>query len=395
MTSKKVLLINGVADGGITYAESLKFVSQSLPDDVEVESYNIPAQTKMSASEVENITGLATKDVEVRSLPLLSKRDFGTIFSNDATIGPCIDSSIKTVFVAHGSAPLPACGEFFYADVLAYFDMVTVSARSNMRMAVSGMSDYRARRRSLALGVSGPVMRTDMRDTAFMPVSPIKEQPRHTEPQSIVPKAFTIGIMPTSIAAIQTAVSLYNNLIDIIQVLFETFPECRIVFRPYPFDLNKPDIKKLCEILEATGGVSIDIAGRAASEFHKECDLLITDGSTGGISFMLRKTVPPIYFVPSAALGENITRLFVENMRDCVPIVHSTDEMAAAIYRLVNAQPSDIFRYYDDYFEKELFLRASQKEYFRSILGECDENEDTIHVDAFGVVHEHALKAVA
>ncbi len=94
---------------------------------------------------------------------------------------------------------MPASGEFVHAEFLAYFDVVTVAARSNMRMAVSGMSAYRVRRRSLTLGVSGPVIRTDLRDTAFMPTFPIKEQTRHKTPQSKAPKTFTIGIMPTAV----------------------------------------------------------------------------------------------------------------------------------------------------------------------------------------------------
>ncbi len=58
----------------------------------------------MSASEVENITGLAMKDVEVGCFPLLSKGDFEAVISNDASIGHFIDTSIRSVFVGHGSA---------------------------------------------------------------------------------------------------------------------------------------------------------------------------------------------------------------------------------------------------------------------------------------------------
>ncbi len=61
----------------------------------------------MSASEVENITGLAMKDVEVGCLPLLSKGDFEAVISNDASIGHFIDTSIRSVFVGHGSAAAP------------------------------------------------------------------------------------------------------------------------------------------------------------------------------------------------------------------------------------------------------------------------------------------------
>ncbi len=61
----------------------------------------------------------------------------------------------------------------------------------------------------------------------------------------------------------------------------------------------------------------------------------------------------------------------------------------------MKAKREQLFRYYDDYFEKELFLGASQKQYFQSILGECAENEETVHVDSFGVIQENSRKAAA
>lgn len=396
MNSKAILLLNGVTDGRETYTEYLRQVSLSLPEDAEAVVINIPSLTNISGDRVSQIVNRPTQDIEMSALPQLSGKDFNLVISNEAAIGRFIDTSIRTVFIGHGSSAMPVTNPYVFGDFLSHFDVVAVACHSAMKMSAEGMSLFRSERRRLKVNSLSPAIRSDLRHTCFMPTFPMKKEGLHTEIQAKVPKKdFTIGLLPTALAVIPQEASLFNNLPQIIMALSERFPKCKIVFRPYPADSHKPVVKQLCETIMRKTSVTVDLTGRSSSEFYDQCDLVITDGSTGGVSFMLRKTVPPIYFMPHAALNTPGTRRFVDLLGGCLPMAHDVSQLLKHIRNLTTAKPEKLFGYYKDYCNKELFIKKTQAEYFSDILNENLEVENAVLVDAYGEIYKYGARKVA
>lgn len=395
MISQKILLLNGVFNGGDTYAEYLKQALISLPLTAHITVYNIRERTMMEAEAVANLLNINVTDINIDDIQHLKKNDFDIIISNESSVGQYIDSSIISTFISHGSAAMPAAGRFMYGDILSYFDIVTAASRATMQMLASGTSSYRACRRRGEIAVNGPAIRSDLRRTSFMPIRPIKQENRHKTPQSAVPSTnFTIGLLPTQAAAIQSGVSMYNNISDIIVMLAQKFTQSQIVFRPYPLDLLSLPIRQYCESLLNTGRIQVDMSNGSSADFYRKCDLIITDGSTGGISFMLRKTVPPIYFVPNAALENDVTRWFVQNMCERAPVTHDLASLEEAIRRITNSSPDDLFSYYSNYCDFELFFEKDQSRYFTDIVNGDTNVKNAVHVDPFGAMDSTLMEAM-
>ncbi|MGB3705906.1 MAG: hypothetical protein WA983_11380 [Castellaniella sp.] len=389
MIPKKILLLNGVLNGGETYTEYLRQASLNLPENADVVALNIPAKTKMSANQVSKIIDRQTHDVDLELLPKLRGQDVDFLFSNEASLGQYIDPSITTAIIMHGTSVMPVNNDFMFAELISYFDIVTSASKASMQMLANGMSFYRSQRRDLKINVNGPLIRSDLRKTFIMPTRPMKKEKQHTKTPRGTDRTekFTIGLLPTAIGAIQEKVSLYRSIDQIIQMLFCKFPQSKIVFRPYPNDFQTmPSIKQLCETLIKLGNVTIDSPESPSSTFYDKCDLVITDASTGGTSFMLRRAMPPIYFVPTEALDSHITRWFVDSIGEHVPMAHTISELEKHIHYLAAANENELFSHYENYCNKELFLKSPQTEYFSNILGGNTATEDVIQIDAFGEI---------
>ncbi len=122
-------------------------------------------------------------------------------------------------------------------------------------------------------------------------------------------------------------------------------------------------------------------------------DVIITDGSTAGVSHMLRKTVPPIYFVPQDALSGAVTRCFVTSIEKHVLMCHSLAAIEAKIRYLTRAGREELFRFYQTYCDEELFRQQTQQGYFRDILDLRVTAPDAIVVDADGQIWREAAEA--
>lgn len=381
---KKVLLLNAVHNGGATYTEYLKYVSLALPNDIDVVTYNVPSRTNLVAHQVEEIMNGPVTDIEAQDILQITGKQFPVIMTNEAGIGHLIDPDIWTVFIGHGSSAMPANSPYMHAEYLSYFDVVTVSSRSTQQMLVRGLPLYREHRGQGVIESRSGSVRADLRHTSIMPTLPIKIENRHMQPITKVPtKDFTIGLIPTASGAIQSKVSLYHNLNSIVKALLENFYRCRIIFRPYPTDLENPAVQELCDNFKNMDRVDVSSPEVLSSIFYQGCDLVITDASNGGASFLLRKAVPPVHFVPIAALENEVTRWFVDVVR-YVPISHTIDDLVRKIGVIVNASQADLFEVYNAYMDNEMFLQKSQSEYIRDIINRKTDSENTIGIDAFG-----------
>lgn len=236
-------------------------------------------------------------------------------------------------------------------------------------MTSKGMSLYRKNRKSLSIKMDPVSIRSDVRKTYFCPVSPIKK-PEFSidglcegESGGFNDKEFTIGILPTSVNAVRPGVSIYNSL-NIISEIRSAFPESKIVFRPYPADVAIPEIKMLVDGLVSHGdGFIIDVDGRKSADFYKECDVIITDGSTGGVSFMLSRGTPPIYYIPQKVVDRDLlVQWFVSAMEGKVHIACSVPELIRLIGECKFMTAGERLGFYDRYCNSELWMDISNNE---------------------------------
>lgn len=386
--------MHGLQNGGPVYVEYLKQSKAALAEGIEVTAFNVPEVTGMKAEDVAAILEMRVHDIGYGDVHDWNDEDFQAIICTDGTFGSQIQETITAVCVTHGSVPMPTLSPFFMAELMASYDVVALSSRSLQALTAQGMSDYRAGRRQGARPAHATAVRTDMRRTLCMPSLPMKNDKVHSASQSAIPsKGFTVGILPTYIEAIPANISLYNSIIPILKMILERFPQCSILFKPYPGDLFRPQIAQLCETLKTVPRVRVAAPDLNSAAFYDMSDVIITDGSTAGVSHMLRKTVPPIYFVPQDALSGAVTRSFVTSIEKHVLMCHSLAAIEAKIRYLTRAGREELFRFYQTYCDEELFRQQTQQGYFRDILDLRFTAPDAIVVDADGQIWREAAEA--
>lgn len=386
---QNILLLNAVAEGGATYTEYLKYVAQALHGRHDLVSYNIPSRTKLTAKEAEAIIGVPVEDIEYSDISAIKSSDFSQIMTNEAYIGNLIDPDIVTTFIAHGSCSYPANSIYFFSEYLAYFDVLTISARSTQQAVTDGMTLYRDHRLQGKLGPREGSVRSDIRSTWLMPTLPVKFANRLQQPVTeIPPEEFTIGLIPSGVTAMQPLVTMYRNIASLVETLTSSFPKCKVVFRPYPVDFKNPQVQELCSNLANKDRVSVCLPDVLSSDFYEECDLVITDGSTGGSSFLLRKAVPPIYFIPEDSLVNSVTVRFVNSMR-YVPFSHTFDDLVKKIRVIVDAGPEILFSIYNEFVDNEFFPQRDQRAYFDDIVAGNWGGQNSLLIDSYGDVSRH------
>ncbi|MBJ7414751.1 MAG: hypothetical protein JHC88_04665 [Niveispirillum sp.] len=339
------------------YIDYLSRIRTFLPTDCDITAFNIAGFTGLDISRASDVMGMAVQEVQAAQIPFFTKADFDVIIMNETEVARRIDDSIRTVFAAHGSSIIPSSGRFMHADIMAYFDVITVANKANMHILADGMSAFRKARRLGECEGKASALRSDMRISYLMPTQPVKkEKPLTNTRTKPIGEQFTIGIMPTMAQVIQPDVSFYFCAPEVIGVLFEKFPGCKIIFRPYPADLSNRHIVQFCANLLGTGRVEIDLSGSTSAEFFSKVDLLITDGSTGGVSFMLNRGVPPIYYVPAKSMNSSFTRMFADKMRTSAPVAHTPVELEECIRYVAGSHPGVLFKFYENYCRDELFF---------------------------------------
>jgi hypothetical protein len=373
----RIALINNVHNGGETYLAYLKFAIESLPEHCEVQVIQGPRE-RVGISPEQTAAFLGLPVTEAPNYAVLGDlQNVDVVISNDAFVGRFFDDSIFAIYISHGNSAMPANSEHYYAEETAFWDALLVSSKAALEMVARGIGLYRCRRKSQAIPMAPNAIRSDVRKTLLCPIAPLKRPRFSAEVAEQLPEGrpegrpggAVIGILPTSPHAIRPGASLYNSL-GIIEAIKGAFPTKKVVFRPYMTDRAHPQIKDLVEKLKLFPQlVDVDLSGKSSTAFYDDCDVMITDGSTGGVSFMLHGGMPPIYYLPQALVdSDRIVSWFVEAVKGRVLLAHSIPELVACISRCLTMSHQECVAFFQNFCAQDLFLEQSNTEVFTQLV---------------------------
>jgi len=105
-------------------------------------------------------------------------------------------------------------------------------------------------------------------------------------------------------------------------------PKAFVILRPYPLDLSNAIVAKV--IAQINDKVQIDDSCSASDLFYSKCHLIITDVSTGGVTFMLRRGCPAIYYLPAIG-NSSVEKQWLKEMQDYIFVATSSETLKSQI----------------------------------------------------------------
>ena len=293
--------------------------------------------------------------------------------------------------------PCPA--DAYYAEWTSFWDVIILASKSALKLTGYGISHYRKQR--LSSNSSSPFEKkieydnlkasvSDLRKTVLCPVRPFKIIDKRNHRNLKNEDKLTIGILPTSTASIHPDLSLYNYLEQLIPTLVHEFPDADIIFRPYPNDLSDETlvhvIARINEFLGHYPNFYCDTSGKASTVFYKTCSIIVSDGSTGGLSFLLNRIIPPIYFKPIDTSKYSVpTDSFYKLLEDKILVSKTKNELIENIKKCSKMSISDRIKIFERYCIDE-FIQDRPLKFFLELLDIKKNNDlsDLSYVDPMG-----------
>jgi hypothetical protein len=367
---QNIYLVSSVNNGGKTYLEYLLPALNALRGKYKC----VVLQTKnvgVTQYEAEKILNCSVVEIELNFFLSLKSQ---IVISNDALIGRLLDESNFAIYIAHGNVGMPLDDKYYCANLMAYWDAIVSSSRSLFDLIKTGMKLYRQDRHSLRLASEGRAFRTDLRKTRTISTLPVKIPDGFSAPPNFLrePGEYVVGLLPTQIGICSSGASLYENMAVVINSVKSQVAHARFILRPYMTDFESPYVKELCEQLSPYPWISIDETEQSSKEFFRQCDTVITDASSGGVSFLLNTCRLPIYYVPNANGDNPIVKAWLDQMGGILPIANTGDVLKAMIGEIESLPPEAHFLMYKDFCEKEyselhhpdeVFLELVQKQH--------------------------------
>lgn len=392
---KNVFLISNVTRGGKTYLEYLipalnalrgKFNCTVLQTD----------KTGLSKHEAEEILNYPVKEVGV---DFISSMESQIIISNDAWIGRILDDSNFGIFIAHGNVGMPTNDKYYYSELTSYWDAIVSSSRSGFDLIKAGLQLYRRDRKALQVRIAdGISLRSDLRKTSAISTLPVKIPDIFGSPPDVTKtsKEYVVGLLPTQIGICPSGASLLENLQTIINAVTAQIPRAKFILRPYMADLVNPYVKEMCEQLSQYPWISVDTAGKSSKEFYQQCDTVITDASTGGVSFMLNTCKLPIYYVPAVDESNPIIQAWLEQMDGLLPIAKNSDELKDLVLGLELLTPEENYLIYNKFYTAQYSELHHPNEVFQDLVQNKHESIFCqFMLDSFGRVNENPKSVLA
>ncbi|WP_432218055.1 hypothetical protein ACREYJ_27660 [Pseudomonas kribbensis] len=385
---KNVYLISNVTRGGKTYLEYLIPALDALRN-----TYNCIVlqtdKTGLSRQEAEEILDYPVQQVGVE---VISNLESQIVISNDAWVGRVLDDSNFGIFMTHGNIGMPTRDKYYYAELTSYWDVVIASSRSGFDLIKTGLQRYRPDRKALkSLIADGIALRTDMRKTSPVATLPIKV-PRFFESAPVSNKTsgdYVVGLLPTQLGICPSGASLYENLQTVINAVRSQIAHARFILRPYMADLEHPTLKDLCKQLSVYDWISIDKPGTSSTVFYQQCDTIITDASTGGVSFMLNSCKLPIYYVPTSDECNPIVDAWLQQMNNLLPIAKNGDELKELALGFSLMSPDDNYFIYKKFYETQYHNLPLPQDVFHDLI---ENKHDSMFcqstIDSFGNIKE-------
>ncbi|KHL76021.1 hypothetical protein PpSQ1_02185 [Pseudomonas putida] len=347
---KSVYLLNNVQNGGKTYLEYLLPALNALRQRYNCTVLNTKL-TGVSRYEAEQALGYPVEDVEIDFIVRLRSQ---VIISNDAFIGRAIDESNFAVFISHGNVGMPIKDKHYASSLMSFFDAIVAPSRSFFALLKDGMQLYRKERHE-SLPFPLAAVRSDLRRTSAISTLPVKIPTILDTPPDFTRRHgnYVVGILPTQKGICPDGASLFENMVDVINAVKAQVPHASVILRPYMTDFEHPFIKEMCEQLSHYPWITIDDTKGRSDEFYQRCDTIITDASSGGVSFMLNTCRLPVYYVPADCASHPVVNAWLQQMDNHLPIARNGDELKELLHGFALLNPEQHYSIYRKFHESE------------------------------------------
>ena len=391
---KKIALLSCTSNGGKTYLDYLKNVLTYL-----LEIYNnTPPQQKLcqidffqlngemmdvglTISETENYLQYKVKAINNQT-DFFKLFNYDVVFFNQPFLIPYFPDKVFCVNILHGNALMPSQPQENYFSWLAYQDAFICPSDSVLKACYDELTVCREKHNNKFENLVYNQKRSHIRKTFVAKTQPIKQENffNINDYKNVDKDNLTIAIFPTAPQIIGNDVSLFNSFNLIIESIAKNFPTTKIIFRSHAINFYKNDngeyishinglakaVQKLEQIIP---NFYVDTFKKSSSEFFNQCDILITDGSSGGVSFLLNKAMPPIYYIPRNVVKTKINvHNFVALQKDKVLFAHSIKELIKQINHCINLTKEQRINYFNNYCENDLFLEVDTKQVLKNII---------------------------
>jgi len=370
---KNVYLISNVIDGGKTYLEYLLPALNALRK----EHNCIVLQTNVvgiSRQEAEHFLNYPVHEVELLFIAQLESQ---VIISNDAIVGAFIDESNFSIFITHGNVGMPVKDRYYFANLISYWDAIVSPSRSFSDLMNIGLQLYRYERNALHIAPTNKTRRSDLRKTSTISILPVKIPAAFSSPPELRPTAeeYIFGLLPTQLGICTGGTTLYEKMSEVINTVKSQVPHAKFILRPYMTDFDHPDVKTICEQLCKYPWITVDNTKESSKDFYWRCDTIITDASSGGVSFMLNTCRLPIYYVPEVNEDNQIVKVWLERMGDFLPIARNSDELKDLVLGFKSLTREQSYSIYKNFYESEYSGNFHPDEVFQDLVQKKHESD--------------------
>lgn len=387
---KKIALFNSVYKSGKTYLNYLTPIAKILQEqlDYEFDVFQPPEDfCNLTIEESEQILNHKVLPLQrnlaepnpVLSINVEPLQTYDIVITNGASISRLFNENIFVIVTNHGFAPLPLRNVIQHADALSFNDLILCYGKSSLQQVKFCLQTLRNQY------VYKQHKRIANRKTFLADTFPLKldftnfheklNNIFENKNQNLVEKYNTgnlvIGLLPTSPETIVQGISLFDNIDKLLTALLQNFPLAKIILRPYIFNPSiSSEVFELLNIFSANvTNFKIDNSGQSSNDFYNQCDILISDGSTGGITYLINKAMPPIYYISKNVVNTNETvNNFVEIQRDKVFFAYNINALIQQVNKCINLSKEQRKNYFTNHCENDLFLDVDNKELLQKII---------------------------
>jgi hypothetical protein len=374
MENKRIALINSVQQGGSTYLGYLvPFVRSFVKLGINFTFYNMPDRSGISNESVQQIIGNEVFSAEMRDIPFLNA---DLVLSNDAYIGRLFDDHTESIFVTHGTSPMPISDPYYCSGWTAYWDGLICTSTTGIRLGEIGLSEYRKDRKKLKIPTPQDALRSNLRSTCFYQLAPLKvERLFDLAPTQLSGNdsaherdRLIVGLLPSD-SGIAKENSLYRNLSKVCSEIKNVVPYAKLILRPYPSDFSNPEFWNYIENNKFLEQLEVDDPKIVNDVFFSRCDLVVTDVSTGGVSFMIRRGRPVIFFLPK--LGDTVVeRFWYAEMQGSVFISTSTKDLHDQLVKAVSMSTDEYEKVAIEFANKEFMMENEINDFVSSFIAD-------------------------
>ena len=315
----------------------------------------------------------------VLSINVEPLQNYDIIINNGSSSNRLFNENIFVIATTHGIAPMPLRNVLQNADALTFSDLILCYGKSSLQQVKFCLQTLRNQY------VYKQHKRIANRKTFLANTFPLKldftnfheklNNIFENKNQNLVEKYNTgnlvIGLLPTFPETIVQGISLFDNIDKLLTALLQNFPLAKIILRPYIFNPSiSSEVFELLNIFSANvTNFKIDNSGQSSNDFYNQCDILISDGSTGGITYLLNKAMPPIYYIPKNVFNTNETvNNFVEIQRDKVFFAYNINTLIQQVNKCINLSKEQRKNYFTNHCKNDLFLDVDNKELLQKII---------------------------